>query len=58
MEFLERAGQACVALDSPGFGGSFLPQGAPSARDYGAWLLEAIDALGIERFHLAAHHTY
>lgn len=57
MEFLERAGQACVALDSPGFGGSFLPQGAPSARDYGAWLLEAIDALGIERFHLAAHHT-
>ena len=33
------------------------PTGAPTARQYGQWLLEAIDALGIDRFHLAAHHT-
>ena len=57
MHFLERAGQASLAFDSPGFGASFMPAGAPTARDYGAWLLEAIDALGIEQFHLAAHHT-
>ena len=57
MQYLATMGQSCIALDTPGFGGSFMPQGAPSARDYGAWLLEAIDALGITRFHLAAHHT-
>ena len=57
MRFLAAAGQASIALDSPGFGGSFMPQGAPSACDYGAWLLEAIDSLGIAEFHLAAHHT-
>jgi len=57
LRFLARAGQAAVALDTPGFGQSFMPGGAPTARDYGQWLLEAIDALGIDRFHLAAHHT-
>lgn len=57
LRFLARAGQAAIALDTPGFGASFLPQGAPSTADYGRWLLEALDALGVERFHLAAHHT-
>jgi NADPH:quinone reductase-like Zn-dependent oxidoreductase/pimeloyl-ACP methyl ester carboxylesterase len=57
LRFLERAGQAAVALDTPGFGQSFMPEGAPTTRDYGQWLLEALDALGIGRFHLAAHHT-
>lgn len=57
MRFLAAAGQASIALDIPGFGSSFMPPDAPSARDYGAWLLEAIDALAIAEFHLAAHHT-
>ena len=57
LRFLARAGQAAVALDTPGFGASFMPEGAPSTVDYGRWMLEAIDALGIDRFHLAAHHT-
>jgi NADPH:quinone reductase-like Zn-dependent oxidoreductase/pimeloyl-ACP methyl ester carboxylesterase len=57
LRFLGSAGQAAVALDTPGFGESFMPDGAPSAADYGRWLLEAIDASGIDRFHLAAHHT-
>jgi NADPH:quinone reductase-like Zn-dependent oxidoreductase/pimeloyl-ACP methyl ester carboxylesterase len=57
LRFLARAGQAAVALDTPGFGQSFMPGGAPTASDYGRWLLEAIDALGIDRFHLGAHHT-
>jgi NADPH:quinone reductase-like Zn-dependent oxidoreductase/pimeloyl-ACP methyl ester carboxylesterase len=57
MDYLERFDQPSVALDTPGFGESFLPETAPSATDYGRWLLEAIDALGIGAFHLAAHHT-
>lgn len=57
MKYLAAFGQASVAFDTPGFGSSFMPEGVPSARDYGAWLLEAIDALDIGQFHLAAHHT-
>jgi NADPH:quinone reductase-like Zn-dependent oxidoreductase len=57
LRFLAARGQAAIALDTPGFGASFVPEGAPSAADYGRWLLEAIDALGLDRFHLAAHHT-
>ena len=45
------------ALDTPGFGGSFDPEGMPSLTDYCNWLLEAIDSLGLERFHLLGHHT-
>ncbi|HWU03134.1 MAG TPA: alpha/beta fold hydrolase [Novosphingobium sp.] len=48
---------AAIALDTPGFGASFRPQGHPSTRDYAGWLLEALDALGVTAFHLAAHHT-
>lgn len=46
-----------LALDTPGFGGSFDPEGWPSLEDYAAWLLAALDALGAERFHLFGHHT-
>ena len=49
--------RAAIALDTPGFGQSFRPQGRPSTVDYGRWLLAALDALGVERFHLAGHHT-
>jgi len=57
MRFLDSAGQSAIALDTPGFGASFMPAGKPRAADYGRWLLEAIDALGVQQFHLAAHHT-
>lgn len=57
MEFMAQAGQVCIALDTPGFGASFMPAGQPAGADYGRWLLEALDALGVTRFHLAAHHT-
>lgn len=46
-----------IALDTPGFGQSFKPANHPSTEDYGRWLLAAIDALEIDKFHLAAHHT-
>lgn len=48
---------AAIALDTPGFGQSFCPDGHPSTVDYGQWLVEAIDALRIGSFHIAAHHT-
>lgn len=49
--------RAAIALDTPGFGASFRPTGRPSTIEYGAWLLAALDALGVYRFHLAGHHT-
>ena len=46
-----------VAPDTPGFGGSFDPAGSPSIARYGEWVLEAVDALGVGRFHVVGHHT-
>ncbi len=46
-----------IALDTPGFGPSFRPDGSPSTVSYGAWFLEALDTLGIDRFHIYAHHS-
>lgn len=57
LDFLAEQGQSAIALDTPGFGGSFMPRGASSAADYARWLLEALDDLGIQSFHLAGHHT-
>lgn len=45
------------AFDTPGFGGSFDPDGNPSITDYSEWLREAIDILRIDRFHVVGHHT-
>lgn len=56
MEALGRD-RALVAFDTPGFGGSFDPPGRPSMPDYAGWIGEAIDALGLERFHVFGHHT-
>lgn len=50
-------GQPLYALDTPGFGGSYDPQGQPTMREYGQVLLEATRALGLERMHLFGHHT-
>lgn len=47
----------CVAFDTPGFGGSFAPPGQTSLRYYAERLIEAADALGVERFDLCGHHT-
>ena len=46
-----------VALDTPGFGGSFDPPGQPVIRDYAGWLADAAAALGLDRYHLFGHHT-
>ncbi len=45
------------ALDTPGFGGSFDPDGMPEMKDYALMLLDAIKALGLDKVHLFGHHT-
>lgn len=47
-----------LALDTPGFGGSFDPQAMPASMTaYAQWILESLEALEIGQFHLLAHHT-
>jgi pimeloyl-ACP methyl ester carboxylesterase len=46
-----------VAIDTPGFGGSFDPEGWPTLGWYAEQIMAAADGLGIGRFHLFGHHT-
>lgn len=46
-----------IATDTPGFGQSFFPPAAPTTRYFVDTLLEGLDKLGIERFHVFGHHT-
>jgi len=50
-------GRPLYALDTPGFGGSFDPPSQPTMAQYADWMLEAIDAIGLQRFHIFGHHT-
>jgi len=50
-------GRLSYAMDTPGFGGSFDPEDMPSMPQYGKWIIEALDAIGIEDFHVFGHHT-
>jgi pimeloyl-ACP methyl ester carboxylesterase len=48
----------CFAPDTMGFGDSAPPpMETPEAADYANWVLQAIDALGLDRFHLYGSHT-
>lgn len=47
----------CLAFDTPGFGQSYQPAALPDLAFAGARLLEALDDLGVERFHACGHHT-
>jgi pimeloyl-ACP methyl ester carboxylesterase len=60
VKVMERMGgkRPFVALDTPGFGGSFDPSALPpSIGTYAEWLLDALDALGVGPFHVLCHHT-
>ncbi|MCS6946630.1 MAG: alpha/beta hydrolase [Steroidobacteraceae bacterium] len=60
VKFMERLNgeRHLVAFDTPGFGGSFDPPGVPASMEtYADWIVEAIDFLGISRFHIMSHHT-
>lgn len=47
----------CIAFDTPGFGQSFQPDAVPSVAWLAERLIDAIDALGLDRFVLCGHHT-
>jgi pimeloyl-ACP methyl ester carboxylesterase len=46
-----------IALDTPGFGGSYDPAGSPTLDWYADEIGAALDALGVTRCHLYGHHT-
>lgn len=46
-----------IAIDTPGFGGSFDPPGYPTLARYSACLLDALDRLKVRNFHLFGQHT-
>jgi pimeloyl-ACP methyl ester carboxylesterase len=46
-----------IALDTPGFGGSFDPSGMPNMTDYAGWIGDAIEGLGLGDVHLVGSHT-
>ena len=53
-----KGSRRCIALDTPGFGGSFDPPEMPASIGvYADWLVEALDALGVQQFHFLGHHT-
>lgn len=47
----------CIALDTPGFGGSYQPEAIPDLGFCAERLLEALDDIGFDRFHACGHHT-
>ncbi len=46
-----------LALDSPGFGGSFDPEGQPTMSDYADIMAQALTNLELGASHLFGHHT-
>lgn len=49
--------RSMYAFDTPGYGQSFDPKGMPNIFAYRDWMMQAIDVLGLERFHIFGHHT-
>lgn len=47
----------CIALDLPGFGGSFDPPEIDSISRLQEYTMEFIDTLGFDRFHVFGNHT-
>jgi pimeloyl-ACP methyl ester carboxylesterase len=47
----------CLSFDSPGFGQSYQPDDIPNLAHQADRLMEAIDDLGVDRFHACGHHT-
>lgn len=53
---LAARGYRAIALDIPGSGNSSLPGTQPDGAKFGAYLAQAADALGLDRFHVLGHH--
>ena len=50
-------GYDCIAFDTPGFGYSYEPAEVDSVGYYTDRMMEALDDLGVERFHACGHHS-
>ena len=46
-----------IAIDTPGYGESYKPSAEPSMEYIGKVVLEALDGLGVAKFHTFGHHT-
>ena len=46
-----------IAIDTPGYGESFKPTKEPSIEYVSDIVIEALDAMGVDRFHVFGHHT-
>lgn len=46
-----------IALDTPGFGGSFALDGPPTVAQWSETLTDALDAMGVAECNLFGHHT-
>ncbi len=54
---LAQAGIRAIALDTPGFGNSDVPDAPPSVTQYADALGAALDGLGLFAPHILGHHT-
>lgn len=50
-------GRSLIAIDTPGFGGSFDPATPPGMSEYAGWMFSALDVLGLSQVHVVGHHT-
>lgn len=55
--YLATAGIKAIGVDTPGFGGSAVPDPRPSVRDYASAFGPVLDHLGLEKAHFLGHHT-
>ncbi len=57
MPFLASAGIRAIAVDTPGYGNSDVPDGPPTIAEYANAFLEFLNALDVSQAHFLGHHT-
>ncbi len=57
MPYLAAAGIRAIAVDTPGYGNSDVPDSPPDIPEYALAFGAVLDGLGLERAHLLGHHT-
>ncbi len=57
MPYLSQLGLHVIAVDTPGFGNSDVPDSPPSIEDYANSYHAVLDGLGVQQAHLLGHHT-
>lgn len=57
MPLLASAGIRAIAVDTPGYGNSDVPDSPPSIPEYADAFIEVLDALNLTKAHFLGHHT-